>query len=327
MPTILRNKTATIEIDFNVNLQHIVTKGSFDVTILDGTDGVAVVKYVHLLFRRAGQIKDNIQLDWRDVNPAVESAEELRDLILLWNITPGVITDTSGNALPLNYDADSEKYNLPVHVDTLSDKVSEDSNGSLKVSSQVVDEYGNVQRILGDNIFKGTITTIPVEHHEIHCGDSYEATYVGELANGASIDILIVVPNEGLTETEPGLQQEKKQYHFKGSVNVESEATIEFFEGVTVSANGDEIPVFNRNRNAAAYVDFLAIYQGATTTNTGTRIEVQKIGAGKFSGGEAGRQDEWILKDNTSYILRIKNDTTSANYYAIKFDYYVHPGI
>ena len=214
-----------------------------------------------------------------------------------------------------------------VNIDELGDDITEDANTTLRVTNIVVDEYGNTHRILGDNIFKGVILTIPVEHHEIHCGDSYEATFVGELGNGDSIDILIVVPDEGLTETEPGLQQAVKQYHLKGAVSVEAEGTVEFFEGVTVSANGTAIPIFNRNRNAATYVDFLAIYQGATTTVTGTRIEVQKVGSGKSAGGEAGRSDEWILKDNTSYVLRITNNTTSANYYSLKLDYYVHPGI
>jgi hypothetical protein len=93
MPIILRNKTATIEIDINVNLQHIIGKGSFDVTLLNTGDGAPIV---WLLFRREGQIKDNIGLDWRDISsPTVTSATDLLDLILSWNIPPAIITSSA----------------------------------------------------------------------------------------------------------------------------------------------------------------------------------------------------------------------------------------
>jgi hypothetical protein len=92
MPIILRNKTATIEIDINANLQHIVQKGSFDVTIVDDGNSIPIV---WILFRRAGQIKDNIGLDWREISdPVVTSADDLLDLILEWNITPVNIENT-----------------------------------------------------------------------------------------------------------------------------------------------------------------------------------------------------------------------------------------
>lgn len=94
MPIILRNKTATIEIDINVSLQHIVTKGSFDVTML-GTGLSDSTPLVCLSFRKNAQIKDNINLDWREISePAVASATELRDLILGWNVPPVIITDS-----------------------------------------------------------------------------------------------------------------------------------------------------------------------------------------------------------------------------------------
>jgi hypothetical protein len=74
----------------NVSGQHIVQKGSFDVTIVNTGDGIPIV---WLLFRRAGQIKDNIGLDWRDISePEVASATELLDLILGWNIAPTIIS-------------------------------------------------------------------------------------------------------------------------------------------------------------------------------------------------------------------------------------------
>lgn len=96
MPVILTNKTATIEIDITASLQHIVTKGSFDVTLLnEGNNGGTAMVWI-LFQKREGQINNNIALDWREISsPVVTSAEELRDLILSWNIPPVIVTNSS----------------------------------------------------------------------------------------------------------------------------------------------------------------------------------------------------------------------------------------
>jgi len=304
MPVILTNRVATIEINFNVNLQQIVDKGSFDVTVLDGNDGVSDVKYVWIIMRNPTQISQDIQLDWRDISDPSDltSAEDLRDRLLAWNIPPSIITDGSNNVV-----------------------ITEDS--ALQSTTMVQDEYGNITRILGDNIFKGALITIPVEHHEIHCGDAYEFSYIADLGNNGVLDILIIVPDEGLTETEPGLQQDVKQYHFRGKVATEFESSVMFYEGATVTDNGTAISVYNRNRNASAYVDFLDVYHTPTVTATGTLLESNKIGSARSVGGPAGREEEWILKNNTIYLLRIINDTSNNNYVDVHANYYVHPGI
>jgi len=205
-------------------------------------------------------------------------------------------------------------------------QVSISDGTNLKVSPYAIDEYENVSRLLSDNIFKGSLVTIPPEHHEIHCGDSYEMSHITDLGNGGVLDILVVVPNEGLIETHPGDAQDTKQYHFKGTVVCESESTIEFFEDVTVSNNGTALNVFCRNRNFSAG-DEIDMYHTPTVTSTGTRLVVAKVGSGRGFGGTVGRSDEFILKDNSLYLLRITNDTTSVSWVSVNVDYYVHPGV
>ena len=216
--------------------------------------------------------------------------------------------------------------NFKISLEELENDVSEDSNTTLRTTTIVEDEYGNVTRILGDNIFKGALITIPVEHHEIHCGDSYEFSHIADLGNGGVLDVLIIVPNEGVTG-EPGLQQDVKQYHFKGRVVSEFEANVQFYEDTEVSDNGTGINVYNRNRNASDYTDFLGVYHTPTVTSAGTLLETNRIGSARSSGGQATRADEWILKDNTIYLLRITNNVTTDNYIDVHIDYYVHPGI
>jgi len=218
------------------------------------------------------------------------------------------------------------KGNFKTSIEEFESDVSTNSNSQLNTSPYPVDEFGNYAHILGDNIFKGSLITIPIEHHEIHCGDSYETSHIADLGNGDVLDVLIIVPNEGLSETHPGDAQDTKQYHFKGTVSTELETTIEFFEGVSVSANGNALNVFCRNRNFTVG-DTIDIYESPTVTSTGTRLVVAKLGSAKSYGGTLGRQDEFILKDNTSYILRITNNVTTSNWVSVNLDYYVHPGV
>lgn len=211
--------------------------------------------------------------------------------------------------------------NFKVSLEELESGISDDTNSKLKVSPYCIDEYGDVARLLGDNIFQGALITIPPEHHEIHCGDSYESFYGIDLGNGATIDILIVVPDE------PGTGQDQKLYHMKGIVDVESEATIALYRGTTVSANGTAIPVYNRNHNSAN-TDYLGIYHTPTVTNVGTVINgPRQVGSGRALGAEVARADEYVLENNQIYLLRITNKVTTANYINIDLNYYVHPGI
>ena len=206
-------------------------------------------------------------------------------------------------------------------------EVSVDSDGQLHTSPYLVDEFGNVFRWLGDNIFGGANISIPVEHHEIHCGDSYTAHWVEDLGNGASIDYLITTPDWGSVDGDnPGKNQAIKLAHFLGEITGEAETAVFFYEAPTITDNGNALSIRNRNR-ASTKVDFLSIYESATISAVGTELEHLQFGSGKVVGGGVNRTDEWVLKNNTSYLIRVTNLTTSNNYHSIRFQYYVHPGV
>ncbi len=203
-----------------------------------------------------------------------------------------------------------------MHVSNTRVKDAPTSNENpLSVALILIDEFGTIARMAGDNLFAGSPVVVASEHHEIHCGDSYELGRIVNLVNGASTDILIIVPNEAV-----------KRFHFIWSLEAEGEATATLYEGATVSANGTALSIFNRERNSSN-VDYLGAYHTPTVTGTGTAIEQHKVGSGNKVGGSAGRADEWILKNNTTYLLRVANETAVNNWVDIKCDYYVHPGI
>ena len=218
--------------------------------------------------------------------------------------------------------------NFKVSIEELENDVSTNNNTQLNTSPYIVDEYGNYNHQLGDNGFKGAIIAIPPEHHEIHCGDSYTAHHVADLANAATIDYVIITPNWGdpVVGNDPMGNQAIKVAHLIGELNGQAETQVWFYESPTVSANGNLLNILNRNRNSSN-VDFLSIYEGATISAVGTELEHSQFGAGKAVGGGVNRTDEWVLANNTTYLMRVTNNTTSNNYHSIRFQYYVHPGI
>jgi len=208
-----------------------------------------------------------------------------------------------------------------------SNQAAVNADGQLHTSPYAIDEYSNIFRLLCDNIFGGALIAIAPEHHEIHCGDSYTAHHVADLSNGASIDYLITTPNWGTVDGDnPGENQAIKLAHFVGEINGKAEISVWFYEAPTVTNVGTGLSVVNRNRNSTN-VDYLTMRYGATVSATGTELEHAKFGAGKNIGGGINSTDEWVLKNNTTYLLRVTNDTTSSNYHTIRFQYYVHPGV
>jgi hypothetical protein len=249
------------------------------------------------------------------------------------------VTDVSVNNFPAVQDVnvatftatvDTVVTNFPilqdVKLDSINATLADDTATRLKTSPSCKDEFGQVERLLGDNIYRGVLLTMPVEHHEIHCGDSYEAIYSETLAGNASISFLIIIPDEGLTETFPGEQQDKKQYHLKYIVDTGAQALFSVYEGATVTNNGTAITVFNRNRNYLL-TDFIGFFRTPTVTGNGNLIYQRRLGFGRNEPGSRARDDEWILKDNTIYLVTLLNETNQPNIYNFEIDYYVHPGV
>jgi hypothetical protein len=203
-----------------------------------------------------------------------------------------------------------------------------DSDGKLNTANFILDEYGNQNQTLGDNCFKGVPISIASEHHEIHCGDSYTAHHTADLTNAASLLYIITTPDWGnpVVGNDEFGNQAVKVAHLAFEVTGESETIVEFFEAPTVSVAGSAVAVLKRNRNSAKE-DYLTITQGATTTDNGTELDKAQFGSGRGVGGNVGRSEEWILKNNTKYLLRVTNNTANNNYHTVRFQYYVHAGI
>jgi len=154
------------------------------------------------------------------------------------------------------------------------------------------------------------MTTINYDHHEVHGGSSYVVSGTATLGNGATQDILVVTPNT------------TKWAHLIGLVTSSGLATVTFYEGATVSNAGAATTEVNRNRNSTNTAG-VVVTTGPTVTGTGTAIFSQSSGAGQNVGGEVRGENEFILKQNTIYLLRITS-AAAANVVNYILDWYEH---
>lgn len=155
--------------------------------------------------------------------------------------------------------------------------------------------------------FVHAITVMDHEHRVIHDGMTYHATdRIASLANGATLDWLISVP----AGTYPHMTQFSFQLE-KGDVDILT------YEGVTTSADGTPITTFNRNRNSLNEAETL-MFGGPTVTDLGTEIHDRFVPpTGSGVGSSAGTLapnfgEEWILKPDTKYLIRLTNNSGSA---------------
>lgn len=192
------------------------------------------------------------------------------------------------------------------------------SVGSRNVFSQTMlkDDWGNPYQMLSDTLYGGAPVVIDIEHHEIHCGDSYTATKATDLVNGATEYYLVKVP----TQTSA-----KEVYHLLPLISSEAETEYNLYEDPTTTADGVAMTFFNRNRNTNNTTG-LKLFHTPTVTGVGTTLYTHHFGTGRAAGGET-RSEEFVLKGGKNYLFSVTNYTVNNNFINVEVNHYIHPGI
>jgi len=133
-------------------------------------------------------------------------------------------------------------------------------------------------------------------HRKVHEGRFFSGGhYVASLANGGTIDILF--------------QNGEHAFHGVPEVITGGDATLQLYEGTTFSAPGTAVTMSNHNRNAATQT-----LSGATHTPTVTAVGTQMNGTILIPGGKNNSSgasgefsQEFVLKPNTTYMMRVTN--------------------
>lgn len=171
---------------------------------------------------------------------------------------------------------------------------------------KVVDDDANIITI--DSATRA-ITTVAFEHHQIHDGLTFTVMEVTDLGNGGVREVLVVSPN---TTTWA---------HLVWEIEHELETSIQFYRDTTYTFNGTAIDSFNRHGNSPNVATTL-VYHTPTITNVGTLIGMIQQGNGKKAGGSDRLANEFILKQDTAYLIRITNLTANNNLIFMKLNWY-----
>jgi len=157
------------------------------------------------------------------------------------------------------------------------------------------------------------LNTVDYAHHEIHSGSSFVAHHIQEVANAGTINVTIKTPNT------------TKWAHMLWIIGTELESELRFYEGSTITGGGTITPK-NRNRNSSA-VSTCVVMGTPTVGTVGSLLFADHLGGGSASarfGGENRADNEWVLKQNTTYTVQLVNMTGSNNQMSVALDWYEH---
>lgn len=135
--------------------------------------------------------------------------------------------------------------------------------------------------------------SIDQEHYQLHKSRCFETFDQQTITGSNTFDYLLITPSTA------GLH-----CHLVMSVEADAKCFISLYEGTTVSANGTALATFNNFRDSASVAGML-VYTAPTITAIGTQIDLHMTGSGEKAGGQVRVGDEWILKNNAKYTVRV----------------------
>jgi hypothetical protein len=175
---------------------------------------------------------------------------------------------------------------------------------------------GQVYSFLPIDNSANAIQVIDYAHHEIHSGNAYFAVRSGTVDTGGTVEVRIQTPDT------------TKWAHMIIEIDSAIAATAELFKPTTKThVAGNAITPINRDNNSAN-TSGLTICHTPAGSESGTAALTQYIGAATTNGrvnigGATGSRGEFILAQNSSYLVRVTSRADS-NALSILLDWYEH---
>lgn len=165
----------------------------------------------------------------------------------------------------------------------------------------------------------GAIETIDYAHHEIHAGSHYFVVYSALKDNAGTVEVRIATPDT------------TKWAHMRIVVDFGLAGTAQMWSGTTKTHVADNaiIPM-NRNQNSTS-TSGLTICHTPAGAEAAAALLTQYVGSATVSGkaaggGNATNEAEFILKQNTAYLIR-GTSRADGNSVSIILDWYEHTNI
>jgi hypothetical protein len=147
---------------------------------------------------------------------------------------------------------------------------------------------------------------ITIEHANIHAGMFYSASDIFvSMSSSATYSISILTSNDCYVH-----------YRNERVSTSADKLKIILYEGSAVTG-GTTVSAINHNRINSNTSDTI-VKKGITITSAGTTISTSYIGGGtnqgnNRSGGDTTGNNEFVLKRNTQYAIKLENGSSSTN--------------
>lgn len=174
------------------------------------------------------------------------------------------------------------------------------SPSSAKVLTPLGREVIQVEEVTGG---RPVITT---DHGMIHQGGAFTTATKYTVANAASAYLEIIVPADAYV-------------HFK-PITMQSDGPkilVQLIEAPTITTGLTGVTPVNRRRIGTPTPSLVTFHSNPTGVSGGTIIDQDYIGGGtgaggsSVSGGMATNDNEWVLKQATTYVVKIANNGTA----------------
>ena len=160
------------------------------------------------------------------------------------------------------------------------------------------------------------LVTLGQGHNESHSGNAYFAVYSVEANNTDLIEVRMQTPDT------------KKWAHMSITIDVALAGTAQLWKGTTKThVTGNAMNKINRNHNSSN-TSGLTICHTPGGSESASSVLTRYIGAASTSGrsdtgGTGGSRGEFILAQNTAYLIRVTS-RANANALTILLDWYEH---
>ena len=145
----------------------------------------------------------------------------------------------------------------------------------------------------------------------------YRAGFAGVVGADADKDVTILTPSSG-----------GKQCHMTLAVDTANAAEAYFYEDTEATVNGTVVTPLNANRNTGKESATQIVFHGGTiVTTNATTLGHRHLGAElkrESFGGTGATRNEWVLRENTWYTLRVTELSGSDQDMLIQLEWYEH---
>lgn len=171
----------------------------------------------------------------------------------------------------------------------------------------------------GDEVKVDSITNalsiVEYEHHEIHSGSYYRSGYQKDVSNGGTAVMAFTTSDS------------TKWIHFRPAVDGATEHRVQLFENPTSITSGSTLIPRNANRNSTNESTVTVVTDPTYDLTGAIPLGNVVVGLGKSTGGNSSSAFEWVLKQNTIYLMIVTNLTVSSNQINIRCQWYEHTNI